>query len=175
MNETEPLVAPLQGYDADSSFAVAVCRTPTGAWFVTELPSRFTSIDETVKAIRDLREHGHVFSMSCVNDDYFIVARPVDSGARVLLSDSCMAVADAYADTALTLTGDCVPDLGDCDLADPCPAGDFGILEDFGLSAATMQAICGDYDLLPSAQLVCIATELGFDAEFAKATDLYLE
>lgn len=174
MNETEPLVAPFQGYSADLGFAIVACRTASGNWFLSKLECDFSHVRLAVSAAESVCEHGHAFSMICIAEDYFVVVRPHDDKPQLLLSDSCMAVNDTFASSALELIGGSIPELGECDLADPQPAGNLDILADLGLSAETMQAICSDYDLLPSAQLLCIATELGFSSEFEQVVELDL-
>ncbi|GAA4789452.1 tRNA adenosine deaminase [Corynebacterium canis] len=171
MNETEALQEPA----TDVSFAVTVCRVPSGAWYVVGMDTDFSDIEDTVRKAQAICEHGQVFTMSCVDEDYFVLARHVGDRVELLLSDACMAVNDPYAASVLEKTGGCIPELGECDFADPCPEGNPGLLADLGLSADTMRAICNDNDLLPSAQLLCVAAELGFASEFAQATDLNLD
>lgn len=171
MNETETLLEQA----SEVNFAVTVCRVPSGAWFVAGLDTDFSNIDATLAAARTACELGHVFTMSCVGEDYFVLARYTESGVEMLLSDACMAVTCPYAASVLEKTGDCIPELGECDFADPYPVGNLALLADLGLSADTMCAIVNDNELLPSAQLLCVAAELGFASEFAQATDLNLD
>jgi putative tRNA adenosine deaminase-associated protein len=153
--------APLRG------FAIAVVRE-NGRWSCTALDSdALDDLEATVTSLRDIRSTGAVFGLLDVDDEFFVVVRPVPGGGvRLLLSD---AVAAMEYDIAADVLDVLRVDVPDDDEADPWPEGDLGLLADVGLPEPELSLIVGEIDLYPDEQLDMIATRCGFQAEFAQA------
>lgn len=155
------------------SFAVTVTRTE-GEWVVRAFDDDFSSLETSVSAVRALRSEGPSFALLCVEDEYFVIVRPIPDGVQALLSDATMAVDDAFAASVLGELDAEIPDLDpdELDEVDGWADGDFEILADLGLSEEVLGVIVDDTDTWPSEQLVRVAEELGFADEFIDAAGL---
>src|SRR5215211_2635953 len=115
---------PLRGY------AVAVVREE-GKWSCIPLDQNvLTDLDAAITALRDIRSPGAVFGLLDVDDEFFVVVRPVPGGVRLLLSDAVAAMDYDIAADVLDLLRIEVPT---DDEADPWPEGDLGLLADVGM------------------------------------------
>lgn len=155
------------------SFAVTVTRTE-GEWVVRAFDDDFSSLATSVSAVRDLRSEGPAFALLCVDDDYFVIVRPIPDGVQALLSDATMAVDDDFAASVLRELDAEIPDLDpdELDEVDGWADGDFELLADLGLSDEVLGVIVDDTETWPSEQLVRIAEELGFAEEFMAAVGI---
>jgi putative tRNA adenosine deaminase-associated protein len=107
-----------------------------------------------------------VFGLLDVDDEFFVVIRPVPGGVRLLLSDAVAAMDyDIAADVLDLLRIDVPTD----DEADPWPEGDLGLLADVGMPEPELGLIVDEVDLYPDEQLEMIASRCGFEAELAAA------
>ena len=122
------------------SFAVTVA-VGAGTWNVRSYNDPFNNPQDSLNAVRTLRSEGAAFALLCVDDDYFVVVRPVPGGARWFISDATMAVVDGYGD------------------------GDFDIFEDLGVNEYQLAAYVDNDEDYPSDMLLRIAGELGFGDE----------
>lgn len=121
-------------------------------------------------AITELRRHrttGAVFGLLDVDDEFFIVVRPVPGGVALLLSDAAAALDYDVAADVLDLLRVEIPDEDLVDSDDVWPEGDLGVLADLGLPAAEMQVIIDEVDLYPDEQLNMIAQRCGFGPQLA--------
>lgn len=152
--------APLRGY------AVAVVREE-GRWRCASLDSdALRDLDAAITMLRDIRSQGAVFGLLDVDDEFFVVIRPVPGGVRLLLSDAVAALDYDIAADVLDLLRIDVPDDGE---ADPWPEGDLGLLADVGMPEPELGLIVDEVDLYPDEQLEMIASRCGFQAELAAA------
>ena len=151
-----------------AGFAVAVVRE-NGEWRCDLMDSStLTELDVAITALRRLRSTGAVFGMLDVDEEFFVLTRPSASGVAVLLSDAAASLDYDIAADVLDLLRIESPDEDDDSL---WPAGDLGILSDFGLSADELQFIVDDVDSYPDEQLQVIAQRCGFGDEFASLLD----
>ena len=135
--------------DDDRSYAVAVALGD-GGWTVSELPDEaLDDLDAAVSATRRLRAERASFAMLNVDDDYFILLRPVPGAVRAVLSDATAAVTDDI---------------------DAWPEGDLALLADVGMPEDMLAVICEDQSLWACEQLHVIADHLGFADELAEVT-----
>lgn len=155
------------------SFAVTVSRQE-GTWQVRPFTDDFEDVNTSINAVRALRSEGAAFAMLCVDDDYFVIVRPVPGGVRMVLSDATMAVDDDFAADFLELRDLDIPDIDpeDLDDADPFGDGDFDILADLGLTEDQLGAFIDNDEDYASDMLLRIAGELGFGDELEEAIDL---
>lgn len=155
-----PEVPPLRGY------AVAVVREE-GKWrCVTMDKDVLTDLDAAITALREIRSPGAVVGLLDVDDEFFVVIRPVPGGVRLLLSDAVAALDyDIAADVLDLLRIDVPSD----DEADPWPEGDLGLLTDLGMPELELGLVVDEVDLYPDEQLEMIATRCGFQSELAAA------
>jgi len=124
-------------------------------------------LDAAITALRSIRSPGAVFGLLNVDDEFFIVIRPVPGGVRLLLSDAVAAIDyDIAADVLDLLRVDVPTD----DEADPWPEGDLGLLADLGMPEPELGLVVDEVDLFPDEQLEMIATRCGFQAELAAVT-----
>jgi putative tRNA adenosine deaminase-associated protein len=144
-------------------FAVAVVLED-GRWRCVALDEEaLTDLDAAITALRDIRSTGAVFGLLDVDDEFFIVVRPVPGGARLLLSD---AVAAMDYDVAADVLDRLRIEVPDDDEAEPWPEGDLAVLADLGMPEPELGLIVGEVDLYPDEQLEMIASRCGFQSEF---------
>jgi putative tRNA adenosine deaminase-associated protein len=152
--------------EALRGYAVAVVRED-GRWRCSPLDDDVLSdLDATITALRGIRSPGAVFGLLDVDDEFFVVVRPVPGGVRLLLSDAVAALDYDIAADVLDLLRIDVPEDPD---ADPWPEGDLGLLADVGMPEPELGLIVDEVDLYPDEQLEMIATRCGFQAELAAA------
>jgi len=151
---------PLRGY------AVAVVREE-GKWRCMSLDKDvLADLDASITVLRDIRSPGAVFGLLNVDDEFFVVIRPVPGGVRLLLSDAVAAMDYDIAADVLDLLRVEVPT---DDEADPWPEGDLGLLEDVGMPEPELGLVVDEVDLFPDEQLEMIASRCGFKAELTAA------
>ncbi|MFC3849375.1 tRNA adenosine deaminase-associated protein [Corynebacterium hansenii] len=166
-----------RGDDDDRSYAVAVLQGDDG-WSVRELGDEaLDSLADATAQMRRLRAERAAFAMLNIDDDYFILLRPMPGGVRVLLSDATAAVTDDIAADVMDELDEDIPDIDEEDLddVDSWPEGDLEILADLGVPEDVMSVICDDQSLWASEQLHAIAAELGFDEALADETGVHVE
>ncbi|MFD1149454.1 tRNA adenosine deaminase-associated protein [Saccharothrix hoggarensis] len=151
-----------------NGFAVAVVRED-GRWRCSKMDSSALSeLDAAITELRQLRSTGAVFGLLAVDDEFFIVLRPVPGGVALLLSDAAAALDYDIAADVLDLLRVDPPDEEDDEL---WPEGDLAILADLGMPQHEMQVIVDEVDLYPDEQLQMIAQRCGFGDEFVKLLD----
>jgi putative tRNA adenosine deaminase-associated protein len=156
----QPELPPLRG------FAVAVVRED-GRWRCQPMDTDvLADLDAAITALRDIRSTGAVFGLLDVDDEFFVVVRPVPGGVRLLLSDAVAAMDYDVAADVLDLLRVDVPDDAE---ADPWPEGDLGLLADVGMPEPELGLIVDEVDLFPDEQLQMIASRCGFQRELAAA------
>ena len=147
-------------------FAVAVVRED-GRWRCQPMDNEvLADLDAAITALRDIRSTGAVFGLLDVDDEFFVVVRPVPGGVRLLLSDAVAAIDYDVAADVLDLLRIDVPDDAE---ADPWPEGDLGLLADVGMPEPELGLIVDEVDLFPDEQLQMIASRCGFQTELAAA------
>lgn len=147
-------------------FAVAVVLED-GRWRCAALENDvLADLDAAITSLRGIRSTGAVFGLLDVDDEFFVVVRPVPGGVRLMLSDAVAAIDYDVAADVLDLLRVDVPD---DDEADPWPAGDLAVLADLGLPEPELGLIVGEVDLYPDEQLEMIASRCGFQRQYADA------
>jgi len=150
-----------------TGFAVAVVRED-GRWQCAKLNSAaLKDLDTAITQLRGQRSTGAVFGLLDVDDEFFVVVRPVPGGVSLLLSDAVAALDYDIAADVLDLLRVEVPDEDALDADEVWPEGDLGLLADLGLPAEEMQVIIDDVDLYPDEQLEMIAQRCGFSAQLS--------
>lgn len=157
--------------DYQSGYAVTVARHGS-EWVVRAFKDDFTTLDTSVRAVRQLRSEGAAFAILNVEDDYLVVVRPGPSSIRLLISDATMAVDDDFAADILDEAGVDIPDIDpeDLDDVDAWAEGDVAIFADLGLSEERLSIVLDD-DADPADLADTIAAELGFADELADAVE----
>ncbi len=151
-----------------NGFAVAVVRED-GRWRCSKMDSSALSeLDAAITELRQLRSTGAVFGLLAVDDEFFIVLRPVPGGVSLLLSDAAAALDYDIAADVLDLLRVDPPDEEDDEL---WPEGDLAVLADLGMPQHEMQVVVDEVDLYPDEQLQMIAQRCGFGDEFTKLLD----
>jgi putative tRNA adenosine deaminase-associated protein len=151
-------------------FAVAVVRAE-GKWRCSLLASELLDdLDGLITGLRRVAVEGAVFGLVCIEDEFFLVLRPIPGGVSLLLSDATAALDFDLAADALDLLHVEVPEEDDID-DDAWPEGDLGLLADLGVHQQEMQLIVDDADLYPDEQLFLIAERAGFDEELRRIVD----
>ncbi|ATE52017.1 MULTISPECIES: tRNA adenosine deaminase-associated protein [Actinosynnema] len=159
MPEQEP---PVHG------FAVAVVREDN-RWRCSTLDGdALSELDAAITQLRGLRSTGAVFGLLAVDDEFFIVLRPVPGGVSLLLSDAAAALDYDIAADVLDLLRVDPPDEEDEEL---WPEGDLAVLADLGMPEHELQVIVDEVDLYPDEQLQMIAQRIGFGEEFTRLLD----
>lgn len=158
--------------DFDEGYAVTVAQSE-GRWVVAEFTDTFTTVERSIDAVRSLRSEGAAFALLNVEEEYAVIVRPGPNSTRVLISDATMAVDDDFAADILAEAGIEIPDIdpNDLDDVDGYADGDFAILEDLGLSEASLAMLIDDQSADPSDIIERIAAKLGFDDDLDDALD----
>ena len=150
-----------------SGFAVAVVRED-GRWQCTTLDAKaLRDLDAAITELRGQRSTGAVFGLLDVDDEFFVVVRPVPGGVSLLLSDAVAALEYDVAADVLDLLRVEVPEEDAVDADEVWPEGDLGLLADVGLPAEEMQVIIDEVDLYPDEQLDMIAQRCGFQPQLS--------
>lgn len=156
------------GVMAVTGFAVAVVRED-GRWQCTPLDTAaLRDLDAAITELRGQRSTGAIFGLLGVDDEFFVVVRPVPGGVSLLLSDAVAALDYDVAADVLELLRVEVPEEDSVDEDDVWPEGDLGLLADLGLPAAEMQVIIDEVDLYPDEQLDMIAQRCGFRSQLSE-------
>ena len=147
---------------ATEGFGVAVTREDS-TWRCSLLaPELLDDLDGVITGLRRVATTGPVFGMLAVDDEFFVIVRPIPGGAALLLSDATAGLDYDIAADVLDLLRVEVPDEDAVDADDVWPEGDLGLLADVGLPAEEMQVIIDEVDLYPDEQLDMIAQRCGF-------------
>ena len=151
-------------------YAVAAIREE-GRWRCVRLhPDALVDLDSAITELRELRSEGAVVGLLDVDDEFFVLIRPVPGGITLMLSDAVAALDyDVAADVLDLLRIDLPPD--DEALDDPWPEGDLSILADLGLSADELELLAGELELYPDEQLDTIGRRCGFADALARVVD----
>ena len=153
--------------DALPGFAVAAIRED-GRWRCARLdPEALVDLDRAITALRELRSTGAVLGLLDVDDEFFVLLRPVPGGVALMLSDAVAALDYDVAADALDLLRVELPEY-DIDDPDPWPEGDLSILADLGLPADELEVLAGEVELYPDEQLAAIGRRCGFAEALAE-------
>ena len=152
-------------------FAIAVTREETTWKCAVLAPELVDDLDAVLTALRRVAASGPVFGMLAIDDDFFVLVRPIPGGAGLLLSDATAGLDYDIAADVLDLLHVPIPEEDDLDEDDAWPEGDLALLADLGVSEQEMQIIVDDADLYPDEQLAMIAQRCGFGSEFAAALE----
>ncbi|MCW2633387.1 MAG: hypothetical protein JWR88_2349 [Pseudonocardia sp.] len=148
-------------------FAVAAVRED-GRWRCSSLsPEALVDLDTAITELRALRSTGAVLGLLDVDDEFFVLLRPVPGGVSLMVSDAVAALDyDVAADVLDLLRVDLPSDetLED----DPWPEGDLSILADLGLPADELEVLAAEVELYPDEQLATISRRCGFEDELAE-------
>lgn len=123
-----------------------------------------------ITGLRRVATEGAVFGLVCIEDEFFVVLRPIPGGVSLLLSDATAALDFDLAADVLDLLHVETPDEEDVD-DEAWPEGDMALLADLGVPEQEMQLIVNDVDLYPDEQLALIATRAGFGDELHRVID----
>lgn len=127
-------------------------------------------LDGLISGLRRLAVEGAVFGVAVVDDEFFVVVRPVPGGVNLLLSDATAALDYDLAADVLDLLHVDVPDEDEID-DEAWPEGDLAVLADLGVPEQEMQLIVNEVDLYPDEQLAMIAQRAGFGDELQRLLD----
>jgi putative tRNA adenosine deaminase-associated protein len=160
-----------------STFAAAVARGKNG-WTASELDlTGLADIDEVVDALRDVEPDADVALLFVESDDQYLAIVRLDEGEdlRVFGSDSAFVeesrigqvlLGEIEAPPALEiddLTSDTEEEDEDRPSSDPDadPVGDADLLNDLGINAKRLLALCGQEGMLPSDVTAEICQRIG--------------
>ncbi|MHA6779722.1 tRNA adenosine deaminase-associated protein [Pseudonocardia saturnea] len=151
-------------------YAVAAIREE-GRWRCQRLAGdALVDLDAAITELRGLRVEGAVVGLLDVDDEFFVLIRPVPGGIALMLSDAVAALDyDVAADVLDLLRVELPPD--DDALDDPWPEGDLSILADLGLTSDELEVLAGELDLYPDEQLATIGRRCGFADALAEVVD----
>lgn len=139
-----------------------------GSWLVSELSLDATSdIGIALDSLRAKQVNGGALAFLAVDDAFFIIIRQIGLKMQMVLSDVISALDYEIAAEVLELLDLELP--AEDDAAEP--AGDLNLLEDLGIDAMELQAICDDAQMYPDEQLEAIARRIGCGDEFLDALD----
>lgn len=151
-------------------YAVAAIRE-AGRWRCRRLgPESLVDLDAVITELRALRVEGAVVGLLDVDDEFFVLVRPVPGGIALMLSDAVAAIDyDVAADVLDLLRVELPPDEDALD--DPWPEGDLSILADLGMTAEELEVLAGELELYPDEQLAAIGRRCGFADALAEVVD----
>lgn len=154
------------GTTTTEGFGVAVTREES-TWKCSVLaPELLDDLDGVITGLRRVATSGPVFGMLAVDDEFFVIVRPIPGGATLLLSDATAGLDYDIAADVLDLLHVQIPEDEEID-DEPWPEGDLSLLADLGIPEQEMQLIVDDDDLYPDEQLARIAQRCGFGDAFA--------
>jgi putative tRNA adenosine deaminase-associated protein len=158
--------------EALPGFAVAAIRED-GRWRCTRLDqAALVDLDHAITALRSLRSTGAVLGLLDVDDEFFVLLRPVPGGVSLMLSDAVAALDYDVAADVLDLLRVELPDYeADDPDPDPWPEGDLSILADLGLPADELEVLASEVELYPDEQLAAIGRRCGFADALAEVVD----
>jgi putative tRNA adenosine deaminase-associated protein len=148
-------------------FAVAAIREE-GKWRCTRLsPEALLDLDAAITELRALRSTGALLGLLDVDEEFFVLLRPVPGGVSLMVSDAVAALDYDVAADVLDLLRVDLPGEDALD-DDPWPEGDLGILADLGLPADELEVLASEVELYPDEQLAAIARRCGFGDALAE-------
>jgi len=160
-----PTVSTASTTTADG-YGVAVTRDDS-TWRCSLLaPELLDDLDGVITGLRRVATSGPVFGLLAVDDEFFVIVRPIPGGAALLLSDATAGLDYDIAADVLDLLHVQIPEDEEVD-DEPWAEGDLSLLADLGVPEQEMQLIVDDVDLYPDEQLAMIAQRCGFGDAFA--------
>ena len=139
-----------------------------GIWRINELDLNATSdIGLALDALRAKQVNGGCLALLAIDDSFFIIIRQIGMKMQMVLSDVMAALDYEIAAEVLELLDIELPAEDDADE----PAGDLNLLEDLGIDAMELQAICDDGEMFPDEQLEAIARRIGCGDEFLEVLE----
>jgi putative tRNA adenosine deaminase-associated protein len=157
--------------DALPGYAVAAIRED-GRWRCTRLtPDALVDLDTAITELRELRSTGAVLGLLDVDDEFFVLLRPVPGGVSMMVSDAVAALDYDVAADVLDLLRVELPAEDYADDAPIWPEGDLSILADLGLPAGELEVLAGEIELYPDEQLAAIGRRCGFAEALAEVVD----
>lgn len=162
--------------DALPGYAVAAIRED-GQWRCTRLtPEALVDLDTAITELRELRSTGAVLGLLDVDDEFFVLLRPIPGGVSLMVSDAVAALDYDVAADVLDLLRIELPSENDADYDDyedapVWPEGDLAILADLGLPADELEVLAGEVELYPDEQLAAIGRRCGFADALAEVVD----
>ena len=139
-----------------------------GAWRISEISAEATTdIGIALDALRSQQVNGGALAFLAIDDAFFIVIRQIGMKMQMVLSDVMAALDYEIAAEVLELLDLELPADDDADE----PAGDLNLLEDLGIDAMELQAICDDDGMFPDEQIEAIARRIGCGDEFLDALE----
>ena len=139
-----------------------------GIWRISELDIDATrDIGLALDALRAKQVNGGCLALLAIDDSFFIVIRQIGMKMQMVLSNVMSALDYEIAAEVLELLDIELPAEDDSDE----PAGDLNLLEDLGIDAMELQAICDDDEMFPDEQLEAIARRIGCGDVFLDALE----
>ncbi|AEA22607.1 tRNA adenosine deaminase-associated protein [Pseudonocardia benzenivorans] len=149
-------------------YAVAAIREE-GRWRCISLDvAALHDLDAAITELRALRSTGAVVGLLDVDDEFFVLLRPVPGGVSLLVSDAVAALDYDVAADVLDLLRVELPSDGEDAL---WPEGDLAILADLGLPAEELEVLVNELELYPDEQLAAIGRRCGFADALAAVVD----
>jgi putative tRNA adenosine deaminase-associated protein len=157
--------------DALPGYAVAAIRED-GQWRCTRLtPEALVDLDIAITELRELRSTGAVLGLLDVDDEFFVLLRPIPGGVSLMVSDAVAALDYDVAADVLDLLRIELPSEDYAEDAPVWPEGDLAILADLGLPADELEVLAGEVELYPDEQLAAIGRRCGFADALAEVVD----
>ena len=139
-----------------------------GIWRISDLDATATTdIGIALDALRAKQVNGGCIAMLAIDDSFFIIIRQIGMKMQMVLSDVMTSLDYEIAAEVLELLDIDLPAEDDADE----PAGDLNLLDDLGIDAMELQAICDDDQMYPDEQLEAIARRIGCGDEFLDALE----
>jgi len=139
-----------------------------GIWRISELDIDATrDIGLALDALRAKQVNGGCLALLAIDESFFIVIRQIGVKMQMVLSNVLSALDYEIAAEVLELLDIELPAEDDSDE----PAGDLNLLEDLGIDAMELQAICDDDEMFPDEQLEAIARRIGCGDVFLDALE----
>ena len=139
-----------------------------GIWRINELDlNATTDIGLALDALRAKQVNGGCLALLAIDDSFFIIIRQIGMKMQMVLSDVMAALDYEIAAEVLELLDIELPAEDDADE----PAGYLNLLEDLGIDAMELQAICDDDEMFPDEQLEAIARRIGCGDEFLEVLE----
>lgn len=156
--------------DEDIDLVIALHRednAPVGTALAKDLAN---DLDELIAQLRRLPADAGALGMVSLADEVFVLCRVRGANVQALLSDAAAANDWPIARDVADFLGEEIPDEDDDDTD---PMGDFGMLEDLGVSEFELEQVCDDLDSEVDELLGRIADRMGAGPAYRRALEKF--
>ncbi len=137
-----------------------------GVWRLSQL-NEVNDLEKILEEMQSDDTNSNCIGLISKGEDYFIAIHIKGEQVEIALSDVLYASESDLAADVLEELELPYPQEED----DAQPAGDTGLLSEYGISAMEFEALANDFDLFPDEQLEALAARLGFVEQYLEIVE----